>query len=111
MTKADDLPDSEVWIASGDYRVALVDMTESHLRNATKYMQKALRETTMTSGDETELEEMSEKLRKLEGEIERRLNSSPEERVGTQRPPESLLITEAMRKAEHNYRKMMGDPT
>ncbi len=93
-SNADDLPDSEVWIASGGVRIPLVDMGDKHLRNATNYMQKQLDDTP--SEDETTYEDVMEKLRKLTGEIDRRLN------IG----PESLPITETRLQAEEAYRRM-----
>ena len=102
MTRADDLPDSKVWIASGNVRIPLTDMSETHLRNATKYMQKAI--VDGMHEDETEMEEMAARLFKLEGEIERR-STTP----GGKSHFQSIPITASMQQAADNYRKMMGE--
>ena len=95
MTHPDELPDHEVWETSDGVRIPLKDMGETHLRNATNYM----RRTIADSNNETEMEDIAEKLDKLEGEVERRLN--------TERPsPKSLPITKARQEAEDNYRRL-----
>ena len=106
MTRTDDLPDSEIWEASGGVRIPLKDMGENHLRNATKYIRKAIMDGNYfidgMSKDEGELigKEMATKLIKLEGEVKRRSNNKPS-------GPKSLPITKARQEAEDTYRRMM----
>ena len=96
MTHADDLPDEEVWVASGDVRIPLVKMSDNHLRNAANYMKKALADDD--SEDEDVLTDLVEKLDKLEGEVARRLNIEVPDR------PPSLPITPVRQAAEDAYR-------
>ena len=99
MTHVDELPDEEVWVASGGVRIPLVKMSDKHLRNATNHMRKALTDTP--SEDEEALEDMTEKIDKLEGEVARRLNDD----TGST-SPKSLPITQARQDAEDAYRRM-----
>ena len=98
MTDADDLPDDEVWVASGDVRIPLVKLSDNHLRNAANYMKKALDDDE--GKDEDVLADLIGKLDKLEGEVARRLNIEP-----SKRPP-SLPITQVRQDAEDAYRRM-----
>ncbi len=92
----DDLPDEEVWVTSGDVRIALIDMGEKHLRNAVNYMLKAQQEADSEGESDPDVEE---KLNKLLGETERRLNLEPQK-------PESLPITQTRLDAQEAYRRM-----
>lgn len=105
MTHVDDLPDEEVWV-SGGVRIPLVKMSDTHLRNATNYMKRKLVEAEgsgweladkeTSAGVSLELADMEDKLERLEGEVERRLNNGPQ----------SLPITKTRQEAEEAYRRM-----
>ena len=107
MTHPDELPDSAIWEASGGVRIPLKDMGETHLRNATRHMRKALAEAEISDEydgpayrDEDNIDDITEKLLKLEGETERRLNNKPS-------GPKSLPITKARQEAEDTYQRMI----
>ena len=108
MTDIDELPDEEVWVASGDVRIPLVNMSDNHLRNATNYMKKALDDDE--NEDEDILADIEEKLGKLEGEVARRLNVEQPKRSSFDKPqplrPPSLPITQVRQAAEDAYRGM-----
>ena len=107
MTDTDDLPDEEVWVASGDVRIPLVKMSDNHLRNAANHMKKTLDELEgYADGDISVWTDIVEKLDKLEGEVARRLNIEPSKGFDKPQPirPPSLPITPVRQAADDAYR-------
>lgn len=108
-TSVDNLPeDEEVWIASGGVKIPFKDLSDQHLTNAHAHLTEKFNELNNSNHvdeqGELELDDMEEKLGRLEGEIRRRLNNKAERLKLTESP--SLSITEARRQAEETYRRL-----